>query len=37
MAGVFKEGLAPVGFGYGAKIKWGYIDKTGKYIWKPTR
>ncbi|OPZ92615.1 MAG: KWG Leptospira [Firmicutes bacterium ADurb.Bin419] len=28
----FKEGLAPVKL----KEKWGFINKKGKYIWKPT-
>ena len=29
----FSEGLARVVLGGG---KWGYIDKTGKYVWPPT-
>jgi len=30
--GVFRGGLAPVQLG----DAWGYIDKTGKYVWNPT-
>lgn len=34
----FDDGLATViWIGYGAARKEGYIDKTGRYIWKPTR
>jgi hypothetical protein len=29
----FSEGLAGVKVGG----KWGYIDKTGKYVWAPTK
>jgi hypothetical protein len=29
----FSEGLAPVWIG----DKWGWIDKTGKYVWEPTK
>ena len=32
-AGEFYQGIVPVTVG----DKSGYIDKTGKYIWKPTK
>lgn len=34
-AGNFVEGLAPVRTGSTFSGKWGYIDKTGKYVIKP--
>ena len=31
-AGNFSDGIAGVNIG----SKWGYIDKAGNYVWKPT-
>jgi hypothetical protein len=32
----FKDGVALVGIGDVYPEKWGYINKAGEYIWKPT-
>jgi hypothetical protein len=33
----FSSGLAQVRIGDWETGKYGYIDKTGKYVWKPSR
>jgi len=36
-AAPFSDGLAKVGMGKYPDTKIGYIDKTGKYVWEPTK
>lgn len=37
MACEFRNGIAPVAIGDGETQRWGYIDRTGRRVWEPTR
>jgi hypothetical protein len=36
-AGEFRNGLAEIGVDFVHGGRWGYIDRTGKYVWYPSK